>query len=120
MKMEHAGITVNEPAAFTEWYCQNLGFRVVRQMTNEPYTTFIADESGSVMVEIYRHPHITLMDYPNQDPLLLHLAFEVGQDPIEDVKDRLLAAGATIYKDLVVTPSGDQLIMLRDPWGMAI
>jgi glyoxylase I family protein len=120
MKMEHAGITVNDPAAFTDWYCRYLGFRVMRQMTTAPFTTFIADSSGSVMVEVYRHEHIQLLDYPNQDPLLLHLAFEVGEEPIETVANRLLEAGATTYSKLVVTPSGDQLVMLRDPWGMAI
>jgi catechol 2,3-dioxygenase-like lactoylglutathione lyase family enzyme len=120
MKLEHTGITVHDPAAFTDWYCQHLGFRVVRQMTSEPYTTFIADPSNTVMIEIYRHPHVTLLDYPNQDPLLLHFAFEVGDEPIEAVADRLMAAGATLYSKLVVTPAGDQLIMLRDPWGMAI
>lgn len=120
MKMEHAGITVKDPAAFTEWYCQHLGFRVMRQMAASPFTTFIADASGSVMLEIYRHPHIQLFDYPNQDPLLMHFAFEVGDEPIQAVADRLIAAGATVYSQLGVTPSGDQLIMLRDPWGMAI
>ena len=120
MKMEHAGITVSDPAAFTDWYCRHLSFRVVRQMTTSPFTTFIADGSGSVMLEIYRHPNMQLLDYPNQDPLLLHMAFEVGEEPIEAVAQRLLAAGASVYKELVVTPSGDQLIMLRDPWGLAI
>jgi catechol 2,3-dioxygenase-like lactoylglutathione lyase family enzyme len=120
MKLEHAGITVTEPVVFADWYCQHLGFRVVRQMTTAPFTTFLADSSDSVMIEIYRHPGVPMLDYPNQDPLLLHLAFEVGQEPIEAVSQRLLDAGATLYKGLVVTPAGDQLIMLRDPWGMAI
>jgi catechol 2,3-dioxygenase-like lactoylglutathione lyase family enzyme len=120
MKLEHAGITVSDPAAFTDWYCQHLGFRVMRQMPTAPFTTFIADASGSVMLEIYRHAHIQLFDYPNQDPLLLHFAFEVGEEPIEAVAERLLAAGASVYSPLAVTPSGDQLIMLRDPWGLAI
>lgn len=120
MKMEHTGITVNDPPAFTDWYCKHLGFQVKRQMPGEPYTTFIADSSGSVMIEIYRHENIELFDYPTLDPLLLHFAFEVGDEPIETAKQRLLDAGATIYRDLVVTPSGDQLVMMRDPWGMAI
>jgi uncharacterized glyoxalase superfamily protein PhnB len=52
------------------------------------------------------------------DPLVLHLAFAV-----EDVKAehrRLLAAGARPMGDVQVTPAGDEMAMLRDPWGFCI
>lgn len=120
MKMEHTGINVEDPLKFTEWYCQHLGFRVVRQQTVSPFTTFLADPSNSVTIEIYNNPAASVPDYHAMDPLLVHLAFEVDDEPIEAVKQRLIEAGASEHKGLVVTPNGDQLIMLRDPWGMAI
>ncbi len=51
------------------------------------------------------------------DPLLLHVAF-VSEDPDAD-KVALLAAGATFVTDLSLD-DGSQLIMMRDPWGLAI
>lgn len=120
MKIEHVGYMVLDPIKVTSWYCQYLGFRVARSMHTTPFTHFLVDSSGTVMVEIYNNPAASVPDYASMDPLVLHLAFSVDDEAIVAVRDRLLAAGATLYSDLVVTPAGDQLVMLRDPWGMAV
>jgi uncharacterized glyoxalase superfamily protein PhnB len=70
------------------------------------------------MVEFYNNPKVTAPDYSTMDPLLVHIAF-VSTDPAAD-RDRLLAEGATIAEDFTTTPAGDNLVMLRDPWGLAI
>jgi uncharacterized glyoxalase superfamily protein PhnB len=72
------------------------------------------------MLEIYNNPAAQVPDYAALDPLVIHVAMDVGAEAIEAARDRLLAAGASLYGDLVVTPAGDQLVMLRDPWGMAL
>jgi glyoxylase I family protein len=72
------------------------------------------------MIEVYNNPAAPLPDYHGLDPLVLHLAFDVEHEDILAVRDRLLAAGATIARDVVTTPAGDRLVMLRDPWGLAI
>jgi hypothetical protein len=82
-----------------------------------PYTHFLTDSSGTVMVEIYNNPADQVPDYRSMDPLLLHLAF-VSEEPGKD-KQRLLDAGATLVSDEVL-PDGSHLVMLRDPWGLAI
>ena len=120
MKIEHVGYMVQDPIRVAEWYCANLGFKVVRGMQTTPFTHFLADNSGNVMVEIYNNPAAQVPDYASMDPLVLHLAFDTVGEAIETVRDRLINAGATLYSDLVLTPAGDQLIMLRDPWGMAV
>jgi uncharacterized glyoxalase superfamily protein PhnB len=51
--------------------------------------------------------------------MLLHLAF-ASDDDMQAQRARLLAAGATPAGDISTTPAGDQLAMLRDPWGFAI
>jgi glyoxylase I family protein len=43
----------------------------------------------------------------------------VSANPAAD-RDRLVAAGATVADDLVRTAAGDELVMLRDPWGVAL
>jgi uncharacterized glyoxalase superfamily protein PhnB len=52
------------------------------------------------------------------DPLVLHLAFAV--EDVGGARARLLAAGASPVGEVAVTPEGDQMAMLRDPWGFPI
>ena len=120
MKIEHIGYMVHDPLKVAEWYCQQLGFKVARGMPTSPFTHFLVDASGNGMLEIYNNPSATVPDYAAMDPLIFHVAFSVGAETIEQARDRLLAGGATLFSDLVVTPAGDRLVMMRDPWGMAV
>ncbi len=118
MRIEHFALQVPDPAAAAAWYGKHLGFQVRRAGGAPAHTHFIADASGSVMLEIYNNPRIPTPDYASMDPLLLHLAFESGD--IEADRDRLLAAGARLVEDVTTISSGDRVLMLRDPWGLAI
>jgi glyoxylase I family protein len=120
MKMEHVGLQVSDPVQMSAWYCRHLGFRVMRQQEAAPFTAFLADSSGSMMIEIHHHFTVQVPDYRQMDPLMLHLAFDVGGEPIEAASQRLLDAGASMAKELVITAAGDKLCMLRDPWGISI
>ena len=117
MKIEHFALNVPDPVAMADWYVTNLGMSIVRQQKEPPYMTFLADDSGQVMIEIYHNPAAKVPDYKNQDPLIVHLAF-VTLDPKGD-KLRLQKAGAREESD-DITEAGDHLIMLRDPWGIPI
>ncbi|MBC3541165.1 VOC family protein [Rufibacter sediminis] len=117
MKLEHFALNVEDPLAMTDWYVQHLGMRVVRQQKEAPYTTFFADDSGRIMVEIYLNPVHEVPAYRTMNPLLVHLAF-VSENPTQD-KDRLCAAGASLVSDQKLE-DGSHLIMLRDPWGLAL
>jgi glyoxylase I family protein len=120
MKIEHVGYMVQDPIRVAYWYCQYLGFRVARGMQVSPFTHFLVDAGGNGMLEIYNNPVAQVPDYAAMDPLVFHVAFDIGSEAMEAARDRLLAGGATVYSDLATTPAGDQLIMLRDPWGLAI
>ena len=117
IKIEHLGLVVQDPVRVAAWYETNLGFQIVRKFDAND-THFLADGSGQVMVEIYNNPAVTIPDYRSMDPLVLHLAFTVD-DPVA-VRAKLLAAGASAEGDVTTTPAGDQLAMLRDPWGFAV
>jgi glyoxylase I family protein len=117
IKIEHLGLVVQDPVQVAAWYEANLGFQIVRKFDAND-THFLADGSGQVMVEIYNNPAVTIPDYRSMDPLVLHLAFTVD-DPAA-VCEKLLAAGASAEGAVTTTPAGDQLAMLRDPWGFAI
>jgi glyoxylase I family protein len=118
MQIEHVAWQVKDPVALAEWYTQHLGFQVVRKVNGPALTHFLADASGRVIIEIYCNPAASIPEYPTQSPLILHLAFTVPN--IVETRDRLLKAGATLAEDIVTTPDGDNLVMLRDPWGFPI
>ena len=117
MKFEHFALNVEDPLAMTAWYVAQLGLVVVRQMPESPYTTFMADDSGTIMLEIYNNPAAEVPDYGNMHPLLVHLAF-VSADPAQEV-ERLQKAGASLVSEQHLE-DGSHLVMMRDPWGLAI
>jgi catechol 2,3-dioxygenase-like lactoylglutathione lyase family enzyme len=118
MKIEHFALQVADPVAMADWYVQHLGCSVARALGEPAHTRFLRDGSGAVMVELYRHPRVAVPDYAAMDPLLVHLAF-LSDHPAAD-RDRLVAAGARVVDDLATTPAGDELVMLRDPWHVAL
>ncbi|MBN1379942.1 MAG: VOC family protein [Gammaproteobacteria bacterium] len=117
MKIEHFALNVSDPIAMAEWYCSNLNMTVKRASQQAPFAHFLADSSGSVMIEIYKNPADAVPNYAQMDPLLLHLAF-VSLDPESD-KERLVQAGCTVV-DEIKLDDGSHLVMLRDPWGLAL
>ncbi|HLW21019.1 MAG TPA: VOC family protein [Cyclobacteriaceae bacterium] len=117
MKFEHFALNVAQPRAMCDWYKANLGLSVVRKAEESPFMTFLADDSGTIMLEIYNNPAAAVLEFQELHPLMVHLAF-VSKDPKED-KQRLIKAGAQLVSDEVLE-DGSHLVMLRDPWGLAI
>jgi len=118
VRIEHVAYQMPDPPAAAKWYIENLGFRIARSSDQPPFAYFLTDASGSVMIEIYNNPAAPMPDYTRTDPLVLHLAFVAENVAAE--RDRLADAGATVVDEMTVTPAGDQVAMLRDPWGFAI
>jgi glyoxylase I family protein len=118
IRLEHVAINVEDPVSMAKWYGQNLGMKVVRKGPPPINMHFISDAGGNMMLEIYHNPPDAVPNYNSMDPLLLHIAFMV--DDVKGIREKLTAAGATAVGEVTVTPSGDELAMLRDPWGVAI
>jgi catechol 2,3-dioxygenase-like lactoylglutathione lyase family enzyme len=118
VRLEHVAINVEDPAGMAKWYGQNLGMKVVRKGTPPVNMHFISDAGGNMMLEIYNNPPDAVPDYTSMDPLLLHIAFMV--DDVKGIREKLITAGATPVGEVTITPAGDELAMLRDPWGVAI
>ena len=117
MKLEHFALNVEDPVAMADWYVVNLGLHIVRQMAEAPFTTFLADDSSRIMIEIYNNPPDEVPLYHEMNPLLVHVAF-VSENPAED-QARLVQAGASLVTDQQLN-DGTHLIMLRDPWGLSV
>lgn len=118
MKIEHTAYQVSDPVALARWYVDHLGLKIKRSQSASPFGYFLADDSGTVMLEFYRQAHLPVPDYRSMDPLLLHLAFLA--DDLPAVRARLMAAGATPEGEVITNAAGDEVAMLRDPWGLAI
>ncbi len=128
MRIEHIAINVEDPVAMAEWYCENLGMKIVRQGPAPANAHFLSDAEGNVLLEIYHNPPDSVPDYASMDPLLFHIAFMV--DDVEGICRKLVSAGATIVNDgsapgpkgtgVSTTPDGDEFAILRDPWGVSI
>jgi len=117
VKVEHIALNVSDPVAIAAWYKQHLGFEIARSLSTPPYTHFMRESAGTVMLEFYCNPPDQVPSYSKMHHLVLHLAF-VSADPDAD-KTRLLAAGATLVVEERL-PDGSHLVMMRDPWGLAI
>jgi glyoxylase I family protein len=118
MKIEHTAYQVQDPVATARWYVEHLGLTIKRAQTERPFMHFLADDGDAVMLEFYNNPRAPVPDYRAIDPVIGHIAFYAGD--VEEARRRLIAAGATPEGEVQVTPGGDTLAMLRDPWGLPI
>jgi glyoxylase I family protein len=117
LNVEHLACNVSEPAAMAAWYVEHLGMRIVRRLPTPPHIHFLADASGRVVMEIYCNAADPVPDYASMHPLRFHVAF-AADDP-DAARAALVAAGAT-FVDEQTLADGSRLLMLRDPWGLAV
>ena len=117
MKFEHFALNVPDARAMSRWYVAQLGFQVVRSLEDAPYTHFLSDETGRVVVEVYTNLAAVIPDYAAQHPLMFHLAVFANDARAE--QRRLVKAGATLFSE-EIAPDGSRLIFLRDPWGVPL
>jgi glyoxylase I family protein len=118
MKIEHTAYQVRDPVAVGQWYVEHLGMTIKRSQAESPFMRFLADDGDGVMLEFYNNPAVEVPDYRELQPLVFHLAFLA--DDVRGTRSRLLAAGASPEGDVSVTPAGDEMAMLRDPWGLPL
>lgn len=118
MRIEHFALNVADPIGIAGWYVAFCGFRVQRQLTEPPFTVFLGDTDGHVLVELYnRADKPRWNDSLFAETLFFHLAL-VSDDLVADVA-RLTAAGASTIES-AIDPQGFGLVMMRDPFGMPL
>jgi len=117
MIFEHFALNVADAGTHARWYVQHASFRIVRQKPDAPFTHFLADSNGRVVLEIYSNPMAPLPDYRGMHPLCFHLAL-ISSDARGD-QARLVEAGASFVSEENLADGG-RLIMLRDPWGVPL
>jgi glyoxylase I family protein len=117
MKFEHFALNVSDVRAQAAWYLQHLGLTVARKREDAPYTHFLADDTGRVILELYSNPAAAISDFGAMHPLMFHIAWVAPDAQAE--RARLEKAGATFFVEDKL-PDGSSLVMMRDPWGVAL
>jgi catechol 2,3-dioxygenase-like lactoylglutathione lyase family enzyme len=117
-RLEHIAFNVSDPIAAAQWYCENLGMIVMRSGPPPVNVRFIADSAGKIMFELYYNTAAPVLEFGSFNPLCLHIAFMT--DDLNAIRDSLIAADAIVIDDSTTIPNGDQILMMRDPWGLSI
>ncbi len=117
MKFEHYAINVEDSIAVADWYVERCGMKIEVALSASPFTRFLSDETGRVVIEIYSNPAAPIPNYAGQSHLVYHLAF--ATDDVDREKERLMEAGCSFVEELN-PEEGTRLVMLRDPFGLAL
>jgi catechol 2,3-dioxygenase-like lactoylglutathione lyase family enzyme len=117
MVFEHFALNVPDARAMSRWYVEHLGFVVARSRDDAPYTHFLADESGRIVVELYTNSAAAIADFRAAHPLSFH--FAVVASDARETRTRLESAGAVFFAEDALT-DGSRLVMMRDPWGVPL
>lgn len=119
MNIEHIGIMVQNPVEMGKWYEDNLGFNILKSSDEgDKGVAFITDTDGNVMLEFGKTPSCPPLDLASLVPLQIHIAFK-SDDPFAD-SERLQKAGAVFVKQCGMPNPEDVLLLLLDPWGVAL
>lgn len=110
VRLEHIGIKATDENFddVVRFYCDNFGWKVIRELAGPPRINFISDGSGG-RLEVYvaDGPSMTM---PN------HLAFAVPVDEFEELRARLAANGVEFVVEST-NEAGDRLAFFDDPAG---
>lgn len=117
MRIEHIALNVPDPLAMGRWYVEHLGFTVKRRMMEAPWAHFLADDNDS-MLEIYGNDQVAVPDYGSADVMIFHIALTSADLPADVA--RLSGEGASVVLEPHDLSNGDQMAMLRDPWGVPL
>lgn len=117
-RFEHVAFNVQDPVTVAQWYVQHLGMKVLRHGGEPTFTTFIADSGKRMMIEFFRNTSAPLFPAESCHVMSIHLAFSTPT--LDSTVKRLLLAGARWADTIQVTPLGDRVCILRDPWGIPL
>ncbi len=114
--IEHIGIIVNEPEKMAYWYKEVLGFNIiVAKEDSEKGMAFVTDAGSKVMLEFGKIPGVAPLALKVNHQAQLHIALK-SDDPDRDT-EYLISKGAAFIEKCAATLPGDNIVMLKDPWG---
>jgi uncharacterized glyoxalase superfamily protein PhnB len=115
---EHIGLNVADSRKVAAWYVENLDFIILREGSTPGSAIFISDRGKKMMYEFYQNKNVPIINFDTVSYQSFHIALTVND--IQEAKEALVASGAKVAEDMKKTASGDDVMMLRDPWGLPL
>src|SRR5687768_1504841 len=118
--IDHPAIACYDVRKQIEWYCRNLGMRVIASNNADPPGVIVgygSDAMGGAMVELMpmRDAGPKPVDVPRFAPGLRHVALRVSD--FEKAYAQLKGAGVAFIGEPGTATGGGRIISFRDPEG---
>ena len=118
--IDHPAITCYDVNKQIDWYCRNLGMRVVATNGQEPPSVVVGYDSsvrGGTMIELMpiKDPGPKPVEVPRFAPGLRHVALRVKN--FEQAYAALKTIGVTFLMEPMVAVGGGKIVSFRDPEG---
>ena len=115
--IDHPAIACYDVQRQINWYCNNLGMRVIARGETAALVGYGDDVRGGAMIELMakKHDGPPPVEVPTHCPGLRHLALRVGN--FDEAKKKLTAAGASFLGEPGKAVGGGQIQSFRDPEG---
>ena len=120
-QIDHPAISCRDPQAQMDWYCRNLGMRVIATNGQQPPSAILGFGEGGVrggsILEIMpvKDAGPSPAEMPRFAPGLRHLAFRVSD--FEKAYAKLKSAGVTFLFEPTTAVGGGKIVSFRDPEG---
>ena len=109
--IEHVGIFAKDTKALADWYCKTFDFEIVYDNGKGTYFVAAPDKSMIEICVADTEPKSTTATESG----IRHIALTT--DNIEEMTDKLLAAGAEVVTPLKISDKGIGTFFFRDPEG---
>jgi glyoxylase I family protein len=120
-QIDHPAISCRDPQAQVDWYCRNLGMRVIATNGQQPPSAILGfgedGVPGGSILEIMpvKDAGPSPAEMPRFAPGLRHLAFRVSD--FEKAYAKLKSAGVTFLFEPTTAVGGGKIVSFRDPEG---
>jgi len=115
--IDHPAISCNDVNRQVEWYCKNLGMKLIFNDGKTPPSVLLAYESSETMLELMpvKDPGPSPAETPRFQPGLRHLALRVSN--FDEAYARLKNLGVKFLFQPVQAVGGGKVVSFRDPEG---
>ena len=117
VRFEHLAIKVQRPREMANWYCEILGFKIVREQRIEG-AILLSDADGTLTMKLYAGAKQSGPTYATLAHKATHVAFSA--ENLNVLREKLISAGARPVGQIVQTSEGHLSMNFRDPWGNPI
>jgi len=117
LSIDHPAISCHDVDRQVQWYCQNLGMKLIASDANNPPIVLVGYEGEAAMIELMpvKDTGPNPAQTPRFQPGLRHLALRVGD--FQEAYRRLKALGIKFLFEPVEAVGGGTIVSFRDPEG---